>query len=127
MYLAASSERCLWTRGLRELIFCPVAHGEGRFIAASPGVLATLAHNDQVALRYAFPDGTLAGGVYPVNPNGSNLDIAGVCNPAGNVLGLMPHPEDHLFPYQHPRWTRGEIGQTGLPLIANGINFAKGM
>ena len=126
VYLVVSSERCLWTRGLQELIYCPVAHGEGRFIAAAPDVLAGLEHNDQVALRYAFPDGTPADGLYPANPNGSNLDIAGVCNPAGNVLGLMPHPEDHLFPYQHPRWTRGEIGQTGLTINVNGIIIQKG-
>ena len=65
---------------------------------------------DQIALVYARPDGSPADGKYPLNPNGSLADIAGVCNPMGNVLGLMPHPEDHIYPYQHPRWARGEHG-----------------
>jgi phosphoribosylformylglycinamidine synthase len=77
-----------------------------------------------VALRYARPDGSAASGEYPYNPNGSARDIAGVCNPAGNVLGLMPHPEDHVYPYQHPRWTRGEGGGLGLALFCNGVQAA---
>jgi len=52
------------------------------------------------------------------------LDIAGICNPEGNVLGLMPHPENHIFPHQHPRWTRGESGGSGLPLFVNGVRYA---
>ena len=43
---------------------------------------------------------------YPANPNGSVADIAGVCDPTGRVLGLMPHPERNLTPWNHPRWTR---------------------
>ncbi|HMA32943.1 MAG TPA: phosphoribosylformylglycinamidine synthase subunit PurQ [Chloroflexia bacterium] len=67
----------------------PIAHGEGRYFAA-PETLAALAANRQIVLRYCAPDGE----VTPVaNPNGSSQAIAGVCNPAGNVLGLMPHPE----------------------------------
>jgi len=70
---------------------------------------------------YARPDGSPAGGRYPDNPNGSVGDIAGICNRLGNVLGLMPHPEDHIFDYQHPRWTRGEGGNLGLRLFENAI------
>jgi phosphoribosylformylglycinamidine (FGAM) synthase-like amidotransferase family enzyme len=40
---------------------------------------------------------------YPANPDGSLADIAGICNERENVFGLMPHPEDHLWPHQHPR------------------------
>jgi phosphoribosylformylglycinamidine synthase len=61
---------------------------------------------------------------YPANPNGSVLDIAALCNPAGNVLGLMPHPENHIFPWQHPRASRGESGMLGLRLFENGIKNA---
>ncbi|MBI5961345.1 MAG: phosphoribosylformylglycinamidine synthase subunit PurQ, partial [Chloroflexi bacterium] len=61
---------------------------------------------------------------YPANPNGSALDIAGLSNAQGNVLGLMPHPEDHLFPWQHPRWHRGERGLLGLRLFENAIRNA---
>ncbi len=122
--LAPKSQACVWTRGLAEPIYCPVAHGEGRFLLADPGDLKTLQANDQVALAYALADGAPAGGAYPENPNGSIGDIAGVCNPAGNVLGLMPHPEDHLFVYQHPRRARGETAGSGLKLFANGVKYA---
>jgi phosphoribosylformylglycinamidine (FGAM) synthase-like amidotransferase family enzyme len=106
------------------LIYCPIAHGEGNFQLAHEALLADLAAQDQVALLYTLPDGSPAGGVYPHNPNGSIGDIAGICNPQGNVLGLMPHPEDHLFAWQHPHRSRGEIGQTGLALFENGVKYA---
>ncbi len=89
-----------------------------------PDDLKELIAHDQVALRYAQRDGTTADGVYPINPNGSIGDIAGVCNPRGNVLGLMPHPEDHIFAYQHPRRSRGECGHSGLRLFENGVKYA---
>jgi phosphoribosylformylglycinamidine synthase len=59
-----------------------------------------------------------------LNPNGSVFGIAGLCNPAGNVFGLMPHPEDHVFAWHHPRWHRGEAGMDGLRLFRNGIKYA---
>lgn len=43
---------------------------------------------------------------YPANPNGSDAAIAGLCDPTGRVLGLMPHPDRHLDPTNHPLWTR---------------------
>lgn len=113
---------CLFTRGLDELIYCPVAHGEGRFVARDAAHLDELERAGLVALRYVDGHGERAG--YPENPNGSQADIAGICNPAGNVLGLMPHPEDHLIPEQHPRSSRGEGGQLGLALIRNGVCHA---
>lgn len=123
--LTAQSQTCVWTRGLAESIYCPVAHGEGRFVLADPGDLAILQANGQVALTYALADGSPANGAYPENPNGSIADIGGVCNPAGNVLGLMPHPEDHLFVYQHPCRARGESAGSGLKLFANGVQYAE--
>ncbi|MHC1782381.1 MAG: phosphoribosylformylglycinamidine synthase subunit PurQ [Anaerolineaceae bacterium] len=60
----------------------------------------------------------------PFNPNGSIHDIAGICNPRGNVLGLMPHPENHIHPHQHPQWTRGVNRNSGLALFKNGVNYA---
>jgi phosphoribosylformylglycinamidine synthase len=127
IYLKPSSQKCLWTRGLRELVYCPVAHGEGRFLLGDPKALKTLAREDRVALVYAFPDGTPAGGMYPDNPNGSPGDVAGICNAKGNVLGLMPHPEDHIHDWQHPRHGRGETGQLGLRLYETGVRYAAGM
>jgi phosphoribosylformylglycinamidine (FGAM) synthase-like amidotransferase family enzyme len=119
------SQQCIWTRGLSELIYCPIAHGEGNFQLADEAQLSVLASSDQIALVYSLPGGSPAGSAYPHNPNGSVADIAGICNPQGNVLGLMPHPEDHLFAWQHPRWSRGEQGQTGQPLFTNGVEYAK--
>jgi len=118
------SQVCLWTRGLAESIACPVAHGEGNFVVNSPTTARKLSDAGQIALVYVQSDGSPAQGAYPANPNGSMLDIAGICNPAGNVLGLMPHPENHILHYQHPHWTRGEDRWSGLPLFINGVKFA---
>ena len=66
-----------------------------------------------MALVYARPDGSKAGGQFPHNPNGSVDDIAGVCDASGLVLGLMPHPERFVTAYQHPSWTRLAAGLSG--------------
>ncbi len=118
------STHCVWTNTLAEPIYCPVAHGEGNFITASDTDYRTLCAQDQVALIYAAESGQAAGGQYPINPNGSVGDIAGICNPQGNVLGLMPHPENHIYAHQHPRWTRGESAGSGLALFRNGVAYA---
>lgn len=95
---------------LDELIFCPVAHGEGNLQVKDAAVVKQLQDQRCIAFRYVTASGVPAGGAYPVNPNGSAADIAGLCNPAGNVLGLMPHPEDHLLPIQHPQRRTGQVG-----------------
>lgn len=112
---------CAFTQGLAEPIFCPVAHGEGHFVSDDS---AGLESTGLIALRYGNQDGSLAGGRYPANPNGSERDIAGICNPAGNVMGLMPHPEDHVVPHQNTRWARGAVDRCGLRLFENGIRYA---
>jgi phosphoribosylformylglycinamidine synthase I len=124
--LTPVSERCIWTRHLDEPIDCPVAHGEGRFVA-DEATLARLEADDLVALRYATTDGGAAKGDHPANPNGSINDIAGICDPTGLVLGLMPHPEDHAVPRQHPRHRRGVIGRLGLSLFREGVRYADGL
>jgi phosphoribosylformylglycinamidine synthase len=118
----AVNSRCpsLFTQGLEESILCPVAHGEGRLLARNAAALARLQADDLIALTYVTGAGEA--GRYPANPNGSALDIAGLSNAAGNVLGLMPHPENHIFPWQHPRAQRGERGGLGLRLFVNGVN-----
>lgn len=109
---------CLFTRGLTEPIYCPVAHGEGNFIPSDDAALASLQASGQIALTYGETEPMVN---YPSNPNGSVANIAGVCNALGNVLGLMPHPENHIHAWQHPRWTRGERGGLGLALFANAV------
>ena len=68
------------------------------------------------------PDAPLG---FPDNPNGSMGNVAGVCDATGRVLGLMPHPERHIDPTQHPRWTRGEAGAVGdgLAVFANAVDY----
>jgi len=88
-----------------ELSPAPIAHGEGRLVLRDEAALARLEKNGQVALRYVRADGAPAQG-FPDNPNGSVGDIAGLCDPTGRVLGLMPHPERNLTPWNHPHWTR---------------------
>jgi phosphoribosylformylglycinamidine synthase len=117
------SDRCVWTAGLTEPVECPVAHGEGRF-TADDDTVAKLRANDQIALVYGAGDRPAAG-MYPANPNGSEADVAGICDPSGVVLGLMPHPENHVHPTQHPRWRRGRAAGSGVPLLANGIHHAE--
>jgi len=121
--MKSASRKCIWTRSLQEEIYCPIAHGEGRFITSSQAITDQLCKNDQIALTYAEDSGKPADGRYPYNPNGSVLDIAGICNPTGNVLGLMPHPENHVLNYQHPRHSRGETGNLGLSLFINGVKY----
>jgi phosphoribosylformylglycinamidine synthase I len=113
---------CVFTRGLAERIYCPVAHGEGRFVPRDERVLGILEQEHLIAVRYVSPASGEVG--YPHNPNGSVADIAGICNARGTVFGLMPHPEDHVFPVQHPRWARGEKGNLGLVLFENGVRYA---
>jgi len=114
------SEKCVWTKGLEALIECPIAHGEGNFQTVDRSLPA-----DLIALAYVRADGSAASDSYPANPNGSILDIAGITNPAGNVLGLMPHPENHIHPWQHPQWTRGVERGSGLVLFMNGVKYAE--
>jgi phosphoribosylformylglycinamidine synthase subunit PurQ / glutaminase len=97
-----------------DLIFCPIAHGEGNFQVSGPATLADLDARGLVAFLYVDDYGTPASGRYPLNPNGSAADIAGICNDAGNVLGLMPHPEDHVAPIQNPLRRNDRLG---LPLF----------
>jgi phosphoribosylformylglycinamidine synthase I len=116
---------CVFTKGLERIVEVPVAHGEGRFVARDAATLARLRERGQVALRYVAADGSPA--AYPDNPNGSDDNIAGICNPAGNVLGLMPHPEDAILPTQHPRWTREPWRKEGdgLQIFRNAVQYAQ--
>lgn len=82
----------------------PVAHAEGRLCVRDEATLEDLRAQGQLALRYVNADGSQAS--YPECPNGAIEEVAGVCDPTGRVLGLMPHPERNLAPHNHPLWTR---------------------
>jgi phosphoribosylformylglycinamidine synthase len=116
---------CVWTNGLDEMEL-PVRHGEGKFVTASAAILESLLSDDLDALRYAPRDGTSNKPTYPDNPNGSEQDIAGICDRTGRVLGLMPHPEAFIYPENHPRWTRETISEgKGLQIFERGVRFAE--
>ena len=80
-----------WTQGYQsgQTITIPIAHGEGCYYAA-PDTIKALEDNDQVLFRYCDANSQVT---EAANPNGSLHNIAGICNRAGNVLGMMPHPE----------------------------------
>ena len=78
--------------GVRRPLYMPVAHGEGCYFADTD-TLDALERDGQVLFRYVDGDGSPAQPGDPANPNGSLRSIAGVSNAAGNVAGLMPHPE----------------------------------
>lgn len=86
----------------------PVAHAEGRFTFGGRNRehLKRLIDGRQIVFRYCTSDGEEATGKFPWNPNGSLYDIAGICNPTGNVLGMMPHPERVVHKIQEADWTR---------------------
>ena len=103
VFLSVSESSCVFTKNI-EFLELPIRHGEGKFWAQKD-LLEELRINKQITLRYAKEDGSLAEGVFPFNPNGSLMDIAGVTDSSGRVLGLMPHPEAYIDWVNHPDWT----------------------
>ncbi len=125
-HLTVTGEKSVWTKGIQQQIYLPVAHGEGKFIPRDPKVLETLKANGQIVFHYCAANGAVP--LYPDNPNGSTEHIAGICDTTGRVLGLMPHPERHFLSHQHPFWMRlgkkDKLGD-GAKIFENGINYAK--
>ena len=92
---------------VNQVIRVPIAHGDGRY-TADPDTLARIEGEGHVVFRYVTPSGEVTKGA---NPNGSMRNIAGIVNPRGNVLGMMPHPE---------RAMDASLGSTdGVPLFAS--------
>jgi len=96
--------QCVFTRHI-DYMELPVRHGEGKFYADST-IIQKLIDNNQVVMQYASDKKHLAKQQFPDNPNGSTLDIAGICDPTGHIFGLMPHPEAFHQITNHPHWTR---------------------
>ena len=93
LQLTASAGRCTFTRHLKtgDFINVPLAHGEGRFIIPHE-LLEKMITNEQTVFRYCDNNGIISD-EFPTNPNGSMHNLAAVCNPKGNVMAMMPHPE----------------------------------
>ena len=140
--LKCGSSKNVFLRGIDE-IDMPIAHGEGKMIARDPSIIDRWQANGQVALTYtvvqasslqldSLPKETShvknlshEALPYPTNPNGSMANIAGLGDPTGRVLGLMPHPERFLFATQHPHWTRlGLRGEgAGMQIFRNAVEY----
>ncbi len=120
--MSVPSNRCAFTRHLNtgDFINIPLAHGEGRFIVPDE-LLEKMIANDQTVYRYCDDDGNLVD-EFPTNPNGSIYNIAAVCNPVGNVMAMMPHPErtengDAIFS------SMKEFIEKGNPVTNHNLSF----
>jgi phosphoribosylformylglycinamidine synthase len=135
IHMVAEPEQCVFLQGIERLDL-PIAHGEGKFVCRDAAVLERLQSNGQVVLRYAATESSDQSQIsnlksqipplpYPINPNGSQANIAGICDMTGRVFGLMPHPERHVDFTQHPQWTRRPRGKEGdgLAVFRNAIRY----
>ncbi len=131
--LATLNSNNVFLRGIDDLEV-PVAHAEGRLVVRDPSVLDAWREAGQVALCYRSQNGVSVESPprwlttkleYPENPNGSFANIAGLSDPSGRVLGLMPHPERFIHATQHPNWTRLKLrGEgAGLKLFRNAVEY----
>lgn len=127
---------CIWVKGI-DTIDSPIRHGEGKFVA-DPDVIEKIVKNNLVAVTYCkWGTDQPAEGKFPDNPNGSLLDIAGICDKSGRIFGLMPHPEAYIHPTNHPDFTQGtysmrtngisiddKIGK-GVTIFKNGVDYVR--
>jgi phosphoribosylformylglycinamidine synthase subunit PurQ / glutaminase len=122
----------VFLKGIDE-IELPIAHAEGRLAVRNDSIVNDWASAGQVALCYRRRAGESPDSTdwmneeleYPDNPNGSVANIAGLSDPTGRVLGLMPHPERFIHATQHPNWTRRKLRGDGhgLQLFKNAIEY----
>ena len=128
VHLAVDKTPCVFLQGV-ERMYLPMAHAEGKFVAAETEILDQLREQGRLAIRYAEGEqGAVQEAVlpFPHNPNGADANVAGVCDASGRVFGLMPHPERHIDATQHPSWTRRseqpEFGD-GMVMFQNAVNW----
>lgn len=117
---------CVFLKGVRGSVSYQVAHGEGKFFT-DPKILARIEQEKLVVFRYSDEMGNPTQ-TYPLNPNGSLKAIAGICDPSGRILGLMPHPERFIRKTQYPNWRRmPDLEPQGLPLFKKMVAYAAQM
>jgi len=124
VYLRCERSNSVFVNGQEgAVIYLPVAHAEGKFVAAGDAVLDGLEERGQVVFRYVDEAGGRAD--YPANPNGSMGAIAGISDTTGRILGMMPHPERFISPYHHPRWTREGLRKEGdgVAIFRNAVKY----
>jgi phosphoribosylformylglycinamidine synthase len=110
---------CVFTKGL-DIMRLPVRHGEGKFVAESQ-VLEEIVSRNLTVLQYCDSAGK-TDCPFPMNPNGSLLNIAGICDQTGRIFGLMPHPEAFLSPFNAPDWTIEKL-KGPLPSEGEGVQI----
>ena len=117
----------IFTKGIDKGIYLPMRHGEGKFLCDSEATLARIERDHLAVLRYSDAAYTAPTMEFPANPNGSTNAIAGLCDPTGRLMGLMPHPEAFVHYTQHPRWTRENLPEEGdgLILYKNAAEYAR--
>lgn len=108
-----------------EILTLPVAHGEGRLMTTTDNLIR-IESEGLVTFRYCSISGVPTR-AYPENPNGSQNAIAGITDPSGRILGLMPHPERFVDRFQHPNWRRlpADFVPGGLGVIRNIVHYAE--
>ncbi len=124
---------CVFTKDVTtgRLLKIPIAHTEGRILFPEHKktvIMQELSKNDQIVFRFVDSSGVYPNGQYPTNPNGSMYDITGLCNPQGNVLGLMPHPERALYSWQIPEMllnTRNNEYGDGILIFSSVIRYVE--
>jgi len=127
VHLIVDQTPCVFLRQI-ERLYLPMAHAEGKFVARDEATLEQLRSAGRLALRYCASDGPLSDETlaFPVNPNGGQANVAGVCDESGRVFGLMPHPERHIDPTQHPFWTRRDVQPEegdGMAIFRNAVQW----
>jgi phosphoribosylformylglycinamidine synthase subunit PurQ / glutaminase len=121
--LRVVGDKCVFLRGIEQM-YLPIAHAEGKFVARDEATLNRLDAGGQLVLRYTVGEGSEGAVPYPANPNGAQLNVAGLCDETGRVFGLMPHPERHIDPTHHPRWTREQRDRgDGLAVFENAVRY----
>ncbi|OUJ75847.1 phosphoribosylformylglycinamidine synthase subunit PurQ [Hymenobacter crusticola] len=100
----------------------PVRHGEGRLVISGADTLAQIQDKALNCLTYIGYDDSPTD-VYPHNPNGADLNCAGLTDPTGQVFGLMPHPEAFLSLYNHPDWARRKRLNRGISEEGDGLKL----
>ena len=117
----------VFTKGISEGIYLPVRHGEGKFVCDSDATLQRIESEHLAVFKYSGPEYDAATMEFPANPNGAQNGIAGICDPSGRLMGLMPHPEAFVHYTQHPRWTREQLPEEGdgLVLYKNAAEYVK--
>ena len=107
----------VFTRGIEKGIYLPMRHGEGKFLCDTDATLERIENDHLAVFKYSDPEYAAATMEFPLNPNGARNAIAGLCDPTGRLMGLMPHPEAFVHYTQHPRWTREQLPEEGDGLI----------